>query len=104
MAILASPTTIRTKLYENQLKMSGVSVLLPTQAQMLIIENAIRNVIAEHNPKKVRVRFLPILAELKERGADVIVLGCTELSVLFADTHDQTLIDPITLMTKELLL
>jgi len=100
IGLLASPTTVRTRLYEEPLLTAGVTVLLPTLTEQAIIERAIRTVIAGEPDVTL---LQPIIDRLEGAGAKRILLGCTELSVLFENENRQVLIDPLTIITMKLL-
>lgn len=102
IAILASPTTIRTKLYEKVLQMNGIEVMLPSQAEQNIVELTIRDVIAGGGPRRLQQRFTLVTSRLRNQGAEAILLGCTELSILYPQER-QTLIDPLHIVTDKLL-
>ena len=52
IGLLASPTTIQTKLYETALARVGTVCLLPTKAEQYEVELLIRSVIAGKKPAK----------------------------------------------------
>jgi len=103
VGILASPMTIHTKLYEIELEGKGIAVLVPTEKEMEIIEESIRNVISGKTSSVLRTQIVHIADTLTKRGAEAIILGCTELSVMFAGEHDSRFIDPLTAITRKLL-
>ena len=102
MGILASPTTIRSKLYENAMKRNGIEVVAPSQDEMAIIEECIRGVIEGKTPKVMRPKLRPIIERFVSSGCEVVLLGCTELSVIFSGSNDRLLVDPMDIITKEL--
>lgn len=79
VGILGSPTTINSKLYERALGKVGVSAILPTDKQLVQLEQIIRSVMSESLTNKQRQSLEKIIDDLKTRGAEVIILGCTEL-------------------------
>lgn len=101
IGILASPTTISTKLYESKLKNAGLTVINPTKSELEIIEVAIRYVISGNNPDNERPNLQEIIDTMIAKGAEAIILGCTELSVIFSNNPHQSLIDPLHLVVKE---
>lgn len=103
VGIMASPTTIRTRLYEDELRANGVNVTLPTKNEIKTIEECIRKVICGHDPVELQKRLRPIIKNMKERGAKKVLLGCTELSVVFGDASHMDLVDPLSIITRELL-
>jgi aspartate racemase len=98
--LLASPTTIQTRLYENPLVKAGVRVILPTVNEQAAVETAIRNVISGNSNERL---LRPIIARLQSMGAEKVLLGCTELSVLFEHQQTADLLDPLDIVTTKLL-
>jgi aspartate racemase len=89
IGLLASPTTIRSKLYADVLASHGIDTFEPTPAQRRQLETAIRAVIqgtAAQNHKKA---LASIGNSLHTRGAEALLLGCTELPLIF----DRTSVD-----------
>ncbi len=99
---MASPTTIAAKLYENPLRRNGFDVVLPSVRQQKTTESVIRAVIAGESLGPLRVRLRRIMSSLHLQGAEVVILGCTELSVVFAK-NDVGMVDPLTIATNKLL-
>jgi aspartate racemase len=83
IGLLASPTTIRSRLYADVLAQHGIGTIEPTPSQRRELETVIRAVIqgrAAQNHKKVLAR---IGKSLHTRGAEALLLGCTELPLIF---------------------
>lgn len=87
--LIASPTTIQTSLYTHPLSQAGIKVRVPSQAELLEVESAIRSVIALKTPKPLRSSNIPVL------------LGCTELSCVFGNTAGT--IDPLNIFIDTLM-
>jgi len=103
VGLLASPTTIKTKLYQQRLEDIGVQVITPTSSQLDDIETSIRAVIAGAEANDLVGGMHHILRHMKLQGAQSIILGCTELSVIFTGLNDNSIIDPLTLAAVKLL-
>ena len=99
---MASPTTIRTGLYQEPLQAARINVQIPSVTQLELIEEAIRSVIAGSDLRKPRAELECIMNEMRANGAEVILLGCTELSVLFPEVKADR-IDPLHIITSVLL-
>ena len=95
VGLLASPTTIKSKLYATPLNRIGCSLLLPTNAEIYAIEQGIRHIIANGEAEKVRKHVEPIIARMINEGAEKIILGCTELSIVFRNSKNDRLVDPL---------
>jgi aspartate racemase len=86
IGLLASPTTIRSRLYAGVLASRGIETIEPTPTQRRQLEDAIRAIIqgsATQNHKKV---LASIGNSLHTRGAEALLLGCTELPLIFDTT------------------
>lgn len=83
VAILGTPSTIRLGLYHQALATRRVDAFTPDEEQIEATERVIRNVIAgKEGPRDTQV-----LAEMAngfvDRGAEGVILGCTELPLVF---------------------
>ena len=103
IGIMASPTTIHTRLYEDELVSNGIEVILPSRQEIETIEDCIRKVICGHDATKLQNHLRPIIDSMMERGAKHVLLGCTELSVVFGGAYQMDLVDPLSIITRELL-
>lgn len=103
VGLLASPTTIKLKLYQTRLEEIGVQVITPTMAQLGEIEVCIRAIIAGIDAKQLVSRLHNILRHMELQGTQSVILGCTELSVVFSGAKDQSIIDPMTQAAVKLL-
>jgi aspartate racemase len=84
VGIAATDGTISSKLFQRELKASGIDFVLPSdKAQENIMHLIYKNIKAGLAPEMDR--FLEVNCELRENGAEVIILGCTELSLIKRD-------------------
>lgn len=94
VGLLASPTTISTGLYHEALEEHGITVIAPTGAQISALETVLRNIIA----MKVSLKDIQLIEHLIDRlvqkGAEAVILGCTELSTIELNTTHKV-IDPL---------
>jgi len=91
VGLLASPSTIRTKLYESPLRDRGIDVILPSEHDLPELANIIRELITGEDRDALRMRLSAISDMLTHGGADVILLGCTELPLIGIDTSLPTI-------------
>ena len=83
IGLLASPTPIRTRLYADVLARYGVGVIEPAANEQKLLEAAIRAVIARRAGKAEQATLAAIGRALVARGAEALLLGCTELPLIF---------------------
>lgn len=86
IGLVASPTTIRTELYGRALQKRGLRCLLPSKSDQAKLEAIIRTVIAGKAGKRERSILSAIIRRLVNAGATLIVLGCTELPLVFDES------------------
>lgn len=103
VGLLASPTSIKARLFETPFQKAGIAVTVPDRSSQEQIELCIRNIIAGQSADSQMPQALAVIQELKARGAQRIVLGCTELSVIFETYADNLIIDPLDLVIHEIL-
>lgn len=85
VGLLATDGTIKSKVYSDVLTKAGLQLLIPDDEHQKLVMNAI------YGPKGVKAGFtdgeckqnlFSALNFLADRGAEVIILGCTELPLL----------------------
>lgn len=102
IAILASPTTINSRLFEQPLVRYGYSVISPTHREMQVLEKAIRHIIANRTPADMIGKIEPIILRMRNDGASRVILGCSELSVILADYKSQCTVDPLNAVCEQI--
>ena len=83
VGILGSPTTIQTGLYQKALEAKGICAISPEPEQLESLESIITNVISGNNDEGDVMSLISIANSLKKKGAKGIILGCTELPLVF---------------------
>jgi aspartate racemase len=78
VGILATRGTIRSEIYQKKLIESGYSVCLPTEIEQNEVANGIGHA-KSGNLLEARKIFLKQIEQLRMRGADIVVLACTEI-------------------------
>lgn len=82
IGLLATPTTFRSQLYQKALQQYGVRVITPDDAQIDELGEIVQSILAgdfNHSPQ----RLVDIANLLVEQGAETVILGCTELPLVF---------------------
>jgi len=79
VGLLGSPVTLNSGLYSKALEKHGVEIILPTDNQKETVDKIIRDILAGRNNGSRRQEYINILTSLIEKGADGIILACTEL-------------------------
>lgn len=102
IGLLASPTTIKFGLYQKTLE-KNIEIFLPTHKQIEIIEEVIRKIISGKNSLIDSKRLLNIALSLEKRGVQGIILGCTELPIVFPRDKGFIVFDSIEILSRALL-
>jgi len=104
VGILATDGTIRSKLLQNQLIDNGIDVIIPGQEDQASIMDIIYNQIKAGKPVNLS-QFFEVVQRLKKQGAEKLILGCTELSLIKRDFKiDSDCIDVLDVLAKNTVL
>ncbi len=80
----ATDGTIRSGIFQKELEAEGIEVILPSSEKQEMVMHIIYNNVKAGRRVDME-RFEQIEQELHENGAEIIVLGCTELSMVCRD-------------------
>ena len=82
VGLMASPTTIRLGLYDKVFANNHINVINPLREDILVLEEIIQAIIGGNlDRKKTRVAF-SLVHRLQSRGAEKVILACTELRLV----------------------
>ena len=79
VGVLSSAQSTNESLYSHFLKQAGINVLTPTAKQQDRITQVISTVMAGTHGVPEKNVLEAIMADLHQKGAEMVVLGCTEL-------------------------
>lgn len=85
VGILATETTIESKIYEDVLKNNGVNILYPSQNEQDIVNNIIVELLNETKSNFQKEKLETVCSALHEREAETILLACTDLQLIASD-------------------
>jgi aspartate racemase len=98
--LLATDGTIRTGIYDEYFSKSNIKVIKPVQTQKYVME-FIYEGIKKGDYSFSADRFYEAMEELKRDGAEIFVLGCTELSSAREMFHfEGNFIDPVDVIAE----
>lgn len=100
--VLASTAVLITKLYETRFAKRGVSVVYPDEAVQADLLGVIKRVKAGETGADVRKDFSDICAHLKGKGAEVGILGCTELGIIAEENLPIKSVDAADVLAREI--
>ena len=90
IGLLGTKFTMEMDFYTKRLSSAGIDSLIPPKAERLFIHDTIMNeLLREIFKPEAKKKFLDIINDLELKGAQGIVLGCTEIPLLIKqeDTH-----------------
>jgi aspartate racemase len=112
VGLLATTGTVRSGIYQESLSALGIRVLVPPDAeQEEVVHRAIYDpqygIKARSSPvtEQARQFLLDALHHLVERGAEAILLGCTEIPLAIHETRigQSAVIDPSRILARALI-
>ena len=82
VGVISSSTTKDSRLYEEALNARDIDVILTTTEQQEIIDALIEKAIRGRISDKHRQKLFYVVRSMFRRGADEVILGCTELPLI----------------------
>ncbi|MFZ5981999.1 MAG: aspartate/glutamate racemase family protein [Patescibacteria group bacterium] len=82
IGVLASETTIKSKIYEGMLKKSGIDILYPSRKEQDIVNGVIVDLLNGREADIQKNKLENVCASLQKNGAEVILLACTDLQLI----------------------
>jgi aspartate racemase len=102
VGLLATPTTLKSRLYDDAL--SGVQIIRPSKRLVDLTEINIKKKLQDILTLKEEIAFTDeVLNFLEENELDAVVLGCTELPLVFSGSKDDRIIDTLDILSNALL-
>lgn len=93
IGLLGTRFTMEMDFYTKRLKDKGIESIVPDKQGRDFIHNAIMiELLKEVFKKETKEKFLIIINELQTRGAQGIVLGCTEIPLLIKQSDTNLLV------------
>ena len=103
VGLLGTPNTLKSKLYDNALG-ANIELIRPTTKMIDRVEQLIfRQLQGQSNDgdslelRRITTQFL------EEARLDAVILGCTELPLIFGESADQRIIDTLAVLSEGLL-
>lgn len=98
--LMATDGTVSCGLFQKRLHDKGIECILPDEDNQRVVMSIIYDDVKKGNPISYE-KFQKVLRSLKGQGAEVVILGCTELSVVKRDfTMPPGVIDVIDVLSR----
>ncbi|TWH45798.1 aspartate/glutamate racemase family protein [Sporomusa sp. KB1] len=96
IGLLATDGTIKSKVYHEVVAKTEFSILVPEEEYQAKVMNAIygeKGVKAGYTAGVCKTDLLMAVEHLVQKGAEIIILGCTELPLLLSESPDYQILD-----------
>lgn len=101
--LLASPTSLRLGLYQLVLSRYNVSFVMPRQKDFRELEYIIRGVLGDEKRDFLMRKLVRVAERYSDDSIDGIVLGCTELPLVFPADYVLPVYDSLSILANSLL-
>jgi aspartate racemase len=103
--LLATTGTIKTEIYQNIFNKYNLTIIKPKQEFQDEIMSAIYDYVKEGKPYDKVNKFKEYLNQELVNNIDNIILGCTELPILFENNKlDYKTVDPTLVLAKQIII
>ena len=100
--LLASDGTIASRLYHDSYAAKGIEIIIPNAASQKDTMDAIYKYIKTGNLEKGEEILKRVSLELIDAGADTVLCGCTEVSIVLHDGDlSVPVVDPLQVLAEE---
>jgi len=103
IGLLATPVTINSSLFQKPLQQANIELIIPTKVQLATLDEIIRKVIAGKVSRLDKIKLVKIGEALRKKGAQGIILGCTELPLIFPKKFTIPTFDSLEILARALL-
>ena len=101
-AVLATDGTIRSGIYDDALRREGIDAVKPEEEEQKLVMHLIYDCVKAGKEITDRESVLQLTESLRRKGAQRMILGCTELPIAFEMLFlTEDTIDPTTVLAKE---
>lgn len=104
IGVLATDGTVESGVYAKVIEERGLTCVVPSKKSQSVVMDIIYNQVKAGKDVDL-LGFLKIIDEMRNNGCDVIILGCTELSVINADNklslHSGDIVDAMEALAKK---
>ena len=104
IGLLATKTTIKNRLFEESFNKCNINIINPTRNQQKTITKIILNILKGKKSVKDTLTLKSIIISLQNKGAEAVILGCTELPLILSTIDcDTNLIDTTEIIARKVI-
>ncbi|MDP3990306.1 MAG: amino acid racemase [archaeon] len=82
VGVLSTTNTAKSNLYLDELKKQKIKLISPEPDEQQFLSKCVRKIVNLEDTSNDKQKMLEIIQKLKEKGAEAVILGCTELFLL----------------------
>ncbi len=101
--LLASPTSLRAEIYQMALESSDISFVVPEEKDLKKLENIIRGILGDGKRDILKQKLIHLAERYMNDSIDGIVLGCTELPLIFPSSYRIPVYNSLSILADSLL-
>ena len=98
VGIIATPITIRNKLYEKFLTRGGIRQITPDSLQQAKIGKLIHNLVSNRYDNRDRELLIKIIEDFAKGKVEHVILACTDLQLLMPQHNDIKIYDTMKIL------
>ena len=103
VGILGSSMTIKSQLHENELLSRGLDVIFPEDNDQNFLDGLILSILDNSVKNLDKKKFMKIINDLKSRGAEAVVLACTDFgNLVFQENLGIELVDTLRVLENSI--
>lgn len=84
VGVLGSTTTIKERLYAQELQKHSIDVVVPNKDDQQFVSDCILRIISGRSTPEDKERMKKIIVQLQTEGAEAVILGCTDLCLIIS--------------------
>ena len=98
IGLIATPITIRNKLYEKILKKNGIGQIIPDDFQQAKIGKLIHNIVSNKHDNRDRELLIKVIDDFSKGKVEHVILACTDLQLLMPQHKDIKIYDTMKIL------
>lgn len=110
VGLLSTTFTRNTGLYKNKLNKNNIELVCISDNYQIILQDLIFNKVyglktLSYSTKKTKAKIIEFVKYLKSQGAQIIILGCTEIPIALCESKifDVEILNPVKLLAREMI-
>lgn len=100
IGMLATPSSIKNKLYETALKKEEIEQVLPDEFDQIRLGRMIDNIVINRHANSDRQQLLKIIDKFANQGIENAVLACTDLQLLIPQHDELRIFDTMKILAE----